>query len=170
MPACLLDVNVWLAAAFPAHPAHHNAQAVLLGATPAAPALFCRATQQSFLRLVSTPAIFSAYRSDPITNRDALHALAAFAALPQVDQIDEPSGLEPLWWRLAGLAEPAPKRWMDAYLAAFAISGSLRMISLDRDFQQFIEAGLDLVLLQADAGAGSGAIAPASRPARRLPG
>ena len=170
MPACLLDVNVWLAAAFPAHPAHHNAQAVLLGATPAAPALFCRATQQSFLRLVSTPAIFSAYRSDPITNRDALHALAAFAALPQVDQIDEPSGLEPLWWRLAGLAEPAPKRWMDAYLAAFAISGSLRLISLDRDFQQFIEAGLDLVLLQADAGAGSGAIVPASSPARRLPG
>lgn len=71
VPACLLDGNVWLAAAFPAHPA-----------------LFCRATQQSFLRLVSTPAIFNAYRSDPITNRDALSALAAFAALPQVDLIE----------------------------------------------------------------------------------
>lgn len=152
MPACLFDVNVWLAAAFPAHPAHHSAQAVLLEATAPAPALFCRATQQSFLRLVSTPAIFSAYRSEPITNRDALSALAAFAALPQVDLIDEPSGLESLWWRLAGLPEAAPKRWMDAYLAAFAISGSLRLISFDRDFHQFQEAGLDLLLLQADAG------------------
>ncbi|MFM7734285.1 MAG: TA system VapC family ribonuclease toxin [Cyanobium sp.] len=152
MPACLLDVNVWLAAAFPAHPAHQNAKAVLLRATPETPALFCRATQQSFLRLVSTPVIFRPYRSEPITNRDALYALASFAALPKVDLIDEPSGMESLWWRLAGLPQAAPKRWMDAYLAAFAIHGSLRLISLDRDFQQFLDAGLDLLLLQADAG------------------
>jgi len=115
VPACLLDVNVWLAAAFPAHPAHANSQKVLLEATPGSPALFCRATQQSFLRLVSTPAIFKAYRSDPITNRDALSALAAFA-----------------------------------------IRGSLRMISLDRDFEQFLGARLDLVLLPIDAGSGEG--------------
>jgi len=156
VPACLLDVNVWLAAAFPAHPAHANSQKVLLEATPGSPALFCHATQQSFLRLVSTPAIFKAYRSDPITNRDALSALAAFAALPQVDLIEEPPELEALWWRLAGLEEAAPKRWMDAYLAAFAIRGSLRMISLDRDFEQFLGAQLDLVLLQVDAGSGEG--------------
>jgi uncharacterized protein len=160
VPACLLDVNVWLAAAFPAHPAHDSSQKVLLEATPGTPALFCRATQQSFLRLVSTPTIFNAYRSEPITNRDALSALAAFAALPQVDLIDEPAGLETLWWRLAGLEEPAPKRWMDAYLAAFAIRGSLRLISLDRDFQQFIGAGLDLVLLRVDAGSVEGGADP----------
>ena len=151
MPACLLDVNVWLAAAFTSHPAHLRAQAVLLDATPGSPALFCRATQQGFLRLVSTPAIFTAYRSMTITNRDAVTALAAFQALPQVDLIDEPAGLEALWWRLAGLEEAAPKRWMDAYLAAFAIRGSLRMISLDRVFQQFLAAGLDLDLLPVEA-------------------
>ncbi|QPN62038.1 TA system VapC family ribonuclease toxin [Synechococcus sp. CBW1004] len=154
MPACLLDVNVWLAAAFPAHPAHARSQQVLLDATPGTPALFCRATQHSFLRLVSTPAIFNAYRSAPITNRDALSALAAFAALPQVDLIEEPPGLEDLWWSLAALEEAAPKRWMDAYLAAFAIRGSLRMISLDGDFRQFLAAGLDLVLLSVDASEG----------------
>ena len=151
MPACLLDVNVWLAAAFPAHPAHDRSQKVLLDATPGTPALFCRATQHSFLRLVSTPAIFNAYRSAPITNRDALSALAAFAALPQVDLIEEPPELEVLWWHLAGLEEAAPKRWMHAYLAAFAIRGSLRMISLDGDFRQFLSAGLDLILLSVDA-------------------
>ncbi len=155
MPASLLDVNVWLAAAFEAHPAHHTAQAVLLGATPAAPALLCRATQQSFLRLASTPAIFTAYQAEAITNHDALAALRAFQALPQVDQVEEPNGMEALWWRLAGLAKAAPKRWMDAYLAAFAITGCLRMITLDQDFRQFLEAGLDLVLLQADAGGGA---------------
>lgn len=155
MPASLLDVNVWLAATFEAHPAHRSARAVLLQATPAEPTLFCRSTQQSFLRLASTPAIFTAYQAGEITNRDALAALMAFLALPQVDLMDEPIGTEATWWRLAGLGEAAPKRWMDAYLAAFAISGSLRMITLDQDFRAFIPAGLDLRLLQADAG-GSG--------------
>ncbi|MCP9836257.1 PIN domain-containing protein [Cyanobium sp. N.Huapi 1H5] len=150
MPACLLDVNVWVAAAFAAHPAHHSAQAVLLQATPEAPALFCRATQQSFLRLVSTPAICTAYRAASITNRDALAALEAFQALPQVDMVEEPIGIESLWWRLAGLAVAAPKRWMDAYLAAFAITSSTRMVTLDQDFRQFLGAGLDLELLKAD--------------------
>ncbi len=154
MPACLLDVNVWLAAAFPAHPAHARSQQVLLDATPGTPALFCRATQHSFLRLVSTPTIFNAYRSAPITNRDALSALAAFAALPQVDLIEEPPELEVLWWNLAAPEEAAPKRWMDAYLAAFAIRGSLRMISLDGDFRKFLAAGLDLVLLSEDGSEG----------------
>lgn len=150
MPACLLDVNVWVAAAFASHPAHHSAQAVLLQATPEAPALFCRATQQSFLRLVSTPAICTAYRAASITNQDALAALGAFQALPQVDMVDEPIGIESLWWRLAGLAAAAPKRWMDAYLAAFAITSSSRMVTLDQDFRQFLGAGLDLELLKAD--------------------
>jgi predicted nucleic acid-binding protein len=80
-----------------------------------------------------------------------LSALAAFAALPQVDLIEEPPELEALWWHLEGLEETAPKRWMDAYLAAFAIRGSLRMISLDRDLQQFLAAGLDLDLLPVEA-------------------
>ena len=150
MPACLLDVNVWVAAAFASHPAHHAAQAVLLQATPDAPALFCRATQQSFLRLVSTPAICAAYQVASITNQDALAALAAFQALPQVDLVDEPIGIESLWWPLAGLAVAAPKRWMDAYLAAFAITGSTRMVTLDQEFRQFLGAGLDLELLKAD--------------------
>ena len=154
MPASLLDVNVWLAAAFEAHPAHRTAQAVLLEATPATPVLLCRATQQSFLRLASTPAIFTAYQSAAITNLDALAALQSFQALPQVDLVDEPIGIESLWWRLAGLAEAAPKRWMDVYLAAFAITGSTRMVTLDQDFRQFLGAGLDLELLQADVRSG----------------
>jgi predicted nucleic acid-binding protein len=36
---------------------------------------------------------------------------------------------------------------MDAYLAAFAIRGRLRLVSLDHDFKNFEVQGLDLVLL-----------------------
>jgi predicted nucleic acid-binding protein len=38
---------------------------------------------------------------------------------------------------------------MDAYLAAFAITGGLRMVTLDGDFHQFAPQGLDLLLLGA---------------------
>lgn len=88
MPGSLLDVNVWLAASFEAHPAHTSAQAVILQAHTGAPALFCRATQQSFLRHASTPAIFQAYGSEALTNLDALAALQTFQALPQVELIE----------------------------------------------------------------------------------
>jgi predicted nucleic acid-binding protein len=36
---------------------------------------------------------------------------------------------------------------MDAYLAAFATAGGLRMVTLDRDFKTFVPHGLDLNLL-----------------------
>lgn len=41
----------------------------------------------------------------------------------------------------------APKVWMDAYLAAFAIAGNLRLVSLDQDSKQFAADGLKLVVL-----------------------
>ena len=53
------------------------------------------------------------------------------------------------WRRLASCETASPKVWMDAYLAAFAIAGGLRLVSLDRDFRSFERDGLDFVLLQA---------------------
>ena len=131
MPACLLDVNVWLAAAFAAHPAHGAARRVLHAASAQEPALWCRATQQSFLRLASTPVITAAYGVVKATNADAWVALEAFLALPQVDVIDEPPELARHWRQLRAIEQGAPKRWMDAYLAAFAMAASPRTPSPD---------------------------------------
>lgn len=149
MAACLVDTNVWLAALFPNHPFHSIAQRALQQATRAQPALWCRATQQSFLRLASTPALHQVYDTKGMTNRDALVAMDALQALPQVALLDEPSGTLALWRTLAGLDSASPKVWMDAYLAAFAIAGGLRMVTLDRDFKNFVPQGLDLALLTA---------------------
>ena len=149
MAACLIDTNVWLAALFSSHPFHTHAQKALQQTTPAQPALWCRATQQSFLRLASTPALHQVYDTKGMTNRDALVAMDALQALPQVALLDEPSGTVALWRTLAGLGSASPKVWMDAYLAAFAIAGGLRMVTLDRDFKNFVPQGLDLALLTA---------------------
>lgn len=147
MPASLFDTNVWLAAIFPTHPFHPQAQQALQRATSAQPALWCRATQQSFLRLASTPTLLKAYGAEGMTNRDALIALDALQTLPQVKLLDEPTGAFSLWRNMAALDTASPKVWMDAYLAAFAIAAGLRMVALDRDFKNFVPQGLDLALL-----------------------
>ena len=143
MPGSLIDINVWVAATFPTHPCHKKAQQPLACATPAAPAVFCRTTQQVFLRLTSNPALLKAYGAVGLTNRDALVALNAFLALPQVCEREEPPGLVPLWHHLATRDTTSPKVWMDAYIAAFAINAGLRLVTLDQDFKSFAAHGLE---------------------------
>jgi uncharacterized protein len=136
------DISVWVAAFFPTHPFHHQAQQALIGCSVDSPAVFCRATQQSFLRLVTTPTVLKHYGADAFSNRDALTAINALAALPQVSERDEPPDTVALWHRLASSKLASPKVWMDAYLAAFAVCGELRLCSLDQDFKNFKSQGL----------------------------
>lgn len=147
MPACLFDTNIWLAAVFPSHPCHGQATGALRKATSQASAVFCRTNQQSYLCLVTTPALQAAYGAQGLTNSDAWVALDALLALPQVQTRDEPPGLMPLWRRLAQRDTASPKIWMDAYLAAFAIASGVGLTTLDRDFRQFEARGLALVLM-----------------------
>ena len=84
-----------------------------------------------------------------MTNRDALVALSALLALPQVCEREEPPGTFAIWQRLASRDTASPKVWMDAYLAAFAIGGGLRMVTLDQDFRNFVPNGLKLALIDA---------------------
>ena len=148
MSACLIDTSAWVAVSFAAHPCHLRARQALLDATGDVPWLWCRATQQSFLRLASTPALLNAYGAAKATNHDAFRALEALMSLQQVAFVDEPPGVMTLWARLACIEQAAPKCWMDAYLAAFALSGGWRLVSLDRDFLRYTSEGLDLQLLQ----------------------
>ncbi|MFO0802196.1 MAG: TA system VapC family ribonuclease toxin [Gemmataceae bacterium] len=148
MPACLVDTNIWVALAFEAHPAHDLAAESFAQLTSAEPALFCRSTEQSFLRLATTPRMLKHYGADAVTNEQALDTLRHFQSHPAVAFRPEPAGLVPVWHRLAGLSSASPKVWMDAYLAAFAITGGLRMLTLDGDFKSFVPEGLDLLLLE----------------------
>ena len=61
---------------------------------------------------------------------------------------DEPADVSDLWLQLADHQRPAPKLWMDAYLAAVAIQGGWRLLSFDRDFKRFCNAGLQLTPLR----------------------
>ena len=132
--ATLIDSNVWLALTFSAHPHHALAKEIFAAATPEHPACFCRATQQSFLRLATTPIILQAYGAEGFTNQDAVGLLETLTQLPNIRTLAEPEDLESLWLKLAYLPSASPKLWMDAYLAAFAIQHETEFVTLDRDF------------------------------------
>lgn len=137
MSAILYDVNVWIALAFSTHPKHLDAKARFESASRHDPAIFCRATQQSFLRLVTTPAIQKSYRAELITNEIAWDRWEILAAMPQVLFLGEPPDLPRQWATYAQLKTASPKVWMDAYLAAFANAYGVPLLTLDKDFQQF---------------------------------
>lgn len=145
--ASLYDANLWVALTFSAHSHHAAARAEFTAAATGQAVIFCRATQQSFLRLATTPALLKAYRAEGFTNRAALEVYSALTRLPQIRMMKEPPELEPAWHRLAGLKSASPKVWMDAYLAAFAIGHDVELVTFDRDFRSFEKDGLKLRLL-----------------------
>ncbi len=58
-------------------------------------------------------------------------------ARPSVGFIDEPPNVVPSWRAFADLATSSPKRWMDAYLAAFSTEAGLQFVTADKDFAVF---------------------------------
>jgi uncharacterized protein len=149
MPGALFDTNIWLAVVFATHPGHAVARQALQTSTAVDPAVFCRATEQSFLRLLTTPALLRTYGAEGLSNRDALTTLHALQGLQHVRYTDEPPGTAVRWHALAARDTASPKLWMDAYLAAFAIAGGLKLLTLDADFRQFIPQGLQATVLGA---------------------
>jgi toxin-antitoxin system PIN domain toxin len=147
VPSILPDTNVWLALALSGHHHHGAARDWLATIDEPASIFFCRATQQSLLRLLTNTTVFGAYGNAPLTNR---RAWEVFSALLEDDRIrlrvDEPPGLEVHWRELALRDSASPKLWMDAYLAAFTRAGHCKLVTTDAAFRQF--PGLDLLVLQ----------------------
>jgi uncharacterized protein len=142
----LSDSNVWLALALLQHEFHAAARKWLSGLSAHERVFFCRSTQQSFLRLLTTRAVLAPYGIPPLSNEAAWHAFEGFLKNRSINFMEEPSGLEAHWKRLTNGLKPAPKLWMDAYLAAFAMAGEYSLVTLDKAFKQF--KGLDLVVLE----------------------
>jgi toxin-antitoxin system PIN domain toxin len=141
----LADSNVWLALALSKHVFHGVARSWLASRKPAAPALFCRSTQQSFLRLLTTRAVLAPYGIPPLSNKAAWSVYEGLRADERIAWSQEPRGLESQWKKLAANAKASPKLWMDAYLAAFALAGGYQLVTTDKAFKQF--KGLDLLVL-----------------------
>jgi len=142
----LCDSNVWLTLALSKHALHTAAREWLETVEEPASVFFCRATQQSFLRLLTNASVLGPYGNPPLTNHEAWSAYEAFLADDRIAfRADEPVGVEPSWKDFAVRGTASPKLWMDAYLAAFALAGGYSMVTTDAAFRQF--RGLDLLVL-----------------------
>lgn len=142
----LCDSNIWLALALNKHHLHSKATDWVEELDEPGTLLFCRATQQSLIRLLTTASVMGAYGSAPLTNKAAWELCESFV---QDDRIvfvgQEPAGLEERWRQFSTRDTKSPKLWMDAYLAAFAVSGGYTIVTNDVGYRQF--KGLELLLL-----------------------
>ncbi|MBS1568822.1 MAG: PIN domain-containing protein [Bacteroidetes bacterium] len=145
MKQFLPDVNVWFALAQVRHQHHRTAQAWLQGIQAPDKVVFCRPTQQGLLRLSTTAAIMGLYGTRPITNAAAWRNFGVWLTDPVIDFEEEPLPLGPVWEKFGAVPSASPKLWMDAYLAAFAVTGNFTLVTTDKAFRQF--KGLDVLVL-----------------------
>lgn len=71
-------------------------------------------------------------RSDVLSSRDAWHVYRTMLGDERVLFAPEPFALEQEWQKLTMQNQPTPKIWTDAYLAAFARSAGMQLVTLDR--------------------------------------
>ena len=99
MAAQLCDVNVWLALALSGHAQHFVARQWFDSVEGRGEVLFCRSTQQSFLRLLTNTAVLAPYGNKPLTNAAAWSAYESFLADERI--AGQHPGLEQqpdYWW------------------------------------------------------------------------
>jgi toxin-antitoxin system PIN domain toxin len=140
----LLDANVWLALAAEGHV--HHARAKAYWENEGAPVVaFCRVTQLAFLRHLTNRTIMG---DAVLTPTLAWRKRGEFLALPEVRLLSEPARLDEHLDKFCALGRTSPNLWTDAYLAAFAVSARLRLVTFDRGFSRF--SGLDLLVLKGE--------------------
>ena len=137
----LPDVNVWVALSVPEHPDHARAGRYWQSGSSETIA-FCRVTA---LGLVRVCAGRHTVGGQGLPLREAWRHYQSWREDQAVVLIEEPRGVEKCLENLVESGLVVRKTWTDAYLAAFAISAGLRLVTFDRDFECF--SGLDLLRL-----------------------
>ena len=129
----LPDINVWLGLSDPNHPMHESATAYWHD--EASPSLaFCRTTALGLPRLLcrQTYAGGVSFSSD-----EAWRIYLDWRASRGVSLLADPAGVEERLQAFVDSGIVLPRLWTDAYLAAFAISAGLRLVTFDKDFERF---------------------------------
>ena len=138
------DINVWVALTYDRHVHHRAARKWFETLAPITRLFFCRITQLGLLRLLSAPAVMGPDQAK--SQRDAWRAYDSWLEDERVEFLDEPNGLDTQFRALTRSPHASPKDWADSYLAAFAQSSRLTVVTFDRAFQ---DKARDLVLLEA---------------------
>ena len=126
------DVNVWIALTYQRHIHHRVASSWFEGLDIEARVCFCRFTQLSLLRLITTDAVMG---DEVMTQAQAWDAYDLWLSDGRLLFLDEPPNLDPVFRSLSRQRYPSPKTWADSYLAAFAAASDLRLVTFDQAFR-----------------------------------
>ena len=135
-----LDANVWLALMWSRH-AHSERARLWFERAGEEQFLFCRFTQITVLRLLTT---------DQIMGKDAKTMFEAWSLWDRVWSdtrivfLPEPDDIEKEFRSRSRLSSASHKVWADAYLLAFAAVAGLKFVTFDRALKSH---GVDVLVL-----------------------
>ncbi|HLM80443.1 MAG TPA: TA system VapC family ribonuclease toxin [Terriglobales bacterium] len=126
------DVNVWIALTSDRHLHHAIAARWFVSLDEESRLCFCRITQLSLLRLLTTQAVMG---PEVMTQPEAWQVYDRWLDDPRIAFLDEPTGLEHAFRSHSRRRSPSPKEWADSYLLAFAATSGLRLVTFDQAFR-----------------------------------
>jgi uncharacterized protein len=135
-----LDANVWLALLWGRH-AHSERATKWFEQSSDEQFFFCRFTQLTVLRLLTTPQIMG---NDVKSMTGAWGLWDQVWADRRISFLPEPDALEREFRSRSRLASRSPKVWGDAYLLAFAATTGVKLVTFDRALKS---RGADVLLL-----------------------
>lgn len=138
------DINVWIALTCRIH-RHHTAAKLWFEQLLDSTAVFCRMTQVGFLRLLTHSAVMQEEVKSQIEAWKAYDLLMASARVGFIQEADS-DALEEEFRTVTMTENFAHKQWPDAYLAAFAKTSNLTLVTFDNALYKL--AGDDAILLQ----------------------
>ena len=131
------DVNVWVALTYGGHEHHEAARTWFEALEMEDRVCFCRFTQISLLRLLTTQAVMGS--DEVMTQVEAWGAYDQWRNDSRILFLEEPPNIEAAFRTLSRQHHPNAKNWADAYLAAFAAVSGMQFVTFDRDFEGKIE-------------------------------
>jgi toxin-antitoxin system PIN domain toxin len=123
-----LDANVWLALLWNRH-IHSERARSWFEQTGDEQFLFCRFTQITVLRLLTTEKIMG---KDTRSMPEAWKLWDRIWADDRVSFLAEPEDLEKEFRKRSQLSSRSPKVWADAYILAFASAADLKLVTFDQ--------------------------------------
>ncbi len=135
------DVNVWLALLLADH-IHRGLASRWWESNSSETIAFCRLTQISVLRLLTTAA---AMNGKPLTMSEAWRAQDRLFEDDRVALLPEPDAVEAEFRRRSRSGAASPKVWADAYLISFAVQNNGAVVTFDRALEN---RGADCLVLR----------------------
>jgi predicted nucleic acid-binding protein len=109
--------------------AHHTAAEAWYESLDEPLLVFCRQTQLGFFRILTTAAVMG---DETLAQRQCWEIYEKWLAGGFAVEQPEPLDIGTAFRARTLATEPAPKTWMDAYLAAFAEAANLTLVTFDR--------------------------------------